>query len=338
LDTVKASFQQSLLRLPLILTILSSQTSVFVQSFFSYVLVLIFFVLQIRKAVMALFWIGCRLQQASPVPSGASSTELVRQSLEKGNAAPTPMLAVWGLPPTEVDAVIIRVNKIVSRQPDASSRSLHVGLRNGNNDGVVVCGHPDSLHALVEALHRTQAPLNSDGTSRVDQSRIPSSKRKHEPVLAYLTVSLPFHTPLVASAQEVAIADLEKHSLLFNPASLVIPVLSTLDGKNLNDECSKMSPRAFTSVLLRLLCAAPVHWPSNTSQLLKTHKVTHIVDFGPARAIAGITSRNVDGEGVLVVSANIDDTEGARANSRWTLFDHRPECTFCLESVLCVPF
>lgn len=238
------------------------------------------------------------------------------------------MLAIWGMPAAEVEACVGRVNKAAVLLPDASSRTMHIGLRNGNSEGVVVCGHPDSLHTLVELLHKTQAPLNPDGTSRVDQSRIPFSKRKREPRLTYLSVSLPFHTPLVAAAKEKALADLEQHGLLLDASKLQFPVLSTYDGSNQKDTFAKASPIDFTAAVLQQICIDPVNWPLNNHQLLRTYKVTHIIDFGPGRGVAGISAKNLEGAGVQIVSANSDEPNPKGYVSKWSLFDARSEGMF----------
>jgi fatty acid synthase subunit beta len=140
-----------------------------------------------------------------PFPSQLTKNELIKQSLERGHVNPTPLLSVRNLSQKQLEKYINQINFIIGK--DDPNRKISIALKNGPRN-IVVAGHPETLHSLVEVLHKYEAPLSSakDGAKGA-QSRVPFSQRKLEPLLTYIDVSSPFHTQHLQAAVKMVLED-----------------------------------------------------------------------------------------------------------------------------------
>ena len=114
--------------------------------------------------VTYLFWQGTRCQT------------ILNHKLSSG---PSPMLAVLGLKPEALEALVAGTNKRLKL--DAAS-SMMVSLVN-TWDAMVVSGKPESLSTLLAAIEKESASPDEP------QGRIPSSQRKPVVTTSFLRVT-----------------------------------------------------------------------------------------------------------------------------------------------------
>ena len=177
----------------------------------------------------------------------------------------TPMLSVKDATRAQVDALIARVNN------DTATRGpIAVAVTNSANH-VVLSGYPQDFAAFAleaEKEHKKQAKL------RADKMR---GGRVFAPVLEYLDVTLPFHSPLMADAVEQTVAWAKACGLNADHA------------RELADEV----------LLNHVDWAARVH-----DALAATDPATlWIVDFGPGAVVGKLITTVAQGTGVGVVEA-----------------------------------
>eukprot|EP00741_Cyanophora_paradoxa_P008217 tig00000025_g7952.t1 len=235
---------------------------------------------RIVQTARYLFWQGSRMQQA--FPQAILDPELVQECREKGDGVPTPLLAVLKLRPDQVKPFVDTFNKGAP-----ADRQVTVALVNGPR-AVNLAGHPESLHAVKEALRKEEA--------KGDQSRIPFSKRKLEFTTVFLSVSVPFHSPLCKAACDLVRADCKRLAIEFKAADLQIPVYSTLDGSDLRKSAD------LTGELIDLQCIQPVNYPAALAEAVPAKGVTHLLNYGPGEG--NMTARLKVGSGVAVVGCN----------------------------------
>jgi [acyl-carrier-protein] S-malonyltransferase len=98
-----------------------------------------------------------------------------------------------------------------------------------------------------------------------------------------LPVSAPFHSSLLepaGAALKVALSDLIRANKLISPK---VPVLNNIDVQ------SPSEPRLILDALVRQ-ASGPVRWVE-LIQKLGTQGVTHIIEFGPGKVLAGLVQR-----------------------------------------------
>ncbi|KAF8577776.1 fatty acid synthase [Ramaria rubella] len=234
-----------------------------------------------EKALKWLFYSGLRGQESFPVLSLEPS--IVQDSIEGGEGTPSPMLAITGLPLSEVQKFITKTNSHLS-----DNSQLFVSLHNGPR-AFVVTGPARSLYGLVTGLRKVRAP------SGLDQSKIPFSQRKAVFSVRFLVVNVPYHSEyLKDAAAKMVDIDLRGEEL-WTPDQLKVAVYHTQDGSDL---------RKLSTSLTRSLCdqifTQPIHWTEATRF---PPTATHAVDFGPGglSGIGSLTARNLEGRGVRVI-------------------------------------
>jgi len=265
------------------------------------------FVVKTQQAIRYMFWHGARTSQV--FQAATLPPRLLEESVEKGWGIPTPMLSIRGLEQQRVEQFVTKVNTNI-----APKRQVHIALVNGRKS-VVVAGEPHTLHMLRSLLATAQANANES------QSRIPYSKRKPVFSCSYLSVSAPFHTPLLAPAVPLIMADIKRLNIEMDSRALKIPVFSTFDASNLQGSKNLMQ------TLVEMQCTQPVHWKLMCDRVLLSADGTgasHVLDFGPG-GISGmgrITAENCEGYGVQVILAgSINGSEMTPGKA--SLFDSR---------------
>ncbi|MCH9276756.1 DUF1729 domain-containing protein [Bifidobacterium amazonense] len=203
---------------------------------------------------------------------GVAGTRRVRELalaprlvVASADEAATPMLSVKDATRAQVDALIARVAKAGTRGPIA------VAVTNSDSH-VVLSGYPQDLAAFAIAAgkeHKKQAKL------RADKVR---GGRAFAPVLEYLDVTLPFHSPLMADAVEQTVA--------------------WAGACGLNVELAR---ELAAEVLLN-----HVDWAGRVRDLLAAGDPSKlwIVDFGPGQTVGKLISTVAQGTGVGVVEAS----------------------------------
>ena len=256
-----------------------------------------------RDALTILFWIGLRSQQAYPRTSLAPN--VLQDSIDNGEGAPTPMLSLRDLPREAVQKHIDTTNEHLPKD-----RHIGISLVNSARN-FVVTGPPMSLYGLNLQLRKAKAPTG------LDQTRIPFTERKVRFVNRFLPITAPFHSPYLADAIAHLQDDLKNINIPIS--ELGIPVYDTCSGEDLRTQnITNIVPS-----LIRMICKDPVNWEQATVM----PNATHILDFGPG-GISGLgvlTNRNKDGTGVRVILAGTMDGTNAEVGYKPEIFDRDAE-------------
>ncbi|PAU67719.1 fatty-acid synthase [Bifidobacterium criceti] len=184
----------------------------------------------------------------------------------------TPMLSVKGMLPAQADELIARVDD--ARGPVA------VAVVNSPNH-VVLSGHPQDLASFVVQAakeHKRQAQLRAD---KVRGGNV------FDPVLEYLEVTLPFHSPLMAQAVEQCTA--------------------WADACGIDTDLA----RALASEVL----VNQVDWSGEVADLLNAHdpRTLWAVDLGPGTTLTKLFTAVAEGTGVGVIEAACVEDRAALA-------------------------
>jgi fatty acid synthase subunit alpha len=170
-----------------------------------------------RKALTWLFFCGLRGQEAFPVVS--LEPAIVRDAVDGGEGAPSPMLSVAGLALPELEKHIAATNKHL-----APASQLGVSLHNGPKL-FVVTGPPKALYGLVTSLRKVRAPKG------LDQSKVPFSQRKPVFSIRFLVVGVPYHSKFLVEGVEKMLQTDLKGKELWQKSELAIPIFNTHDGQ-----------------------------------------------------------------------------------------------------------
>lgn len=195
---------------------------------------------------------------------GAAGTRVARNhGIHARYGEATPMLSVKGISAAQVEALVDRVQDPLG--------PIAIAVINAA-DHYVLSGHPQDLAAFaveVDKEHRHQQQLR-DAKMR--------GGSVFNPVLEYLDVTLPFHSPLM----EPAVALTEQWARDCNLNS------------ELAQECAEQ-------VLVQ-----PVDWSAQVADLLATHTPQElwVLDCGPGATLTKLFATNAQGTGVGVVDAS----------------------------------
>jgi fatty acid synthase subunit beta len=250
-----------------------------------------------RSALTILFWIGVRSQQA--YPQTVISPATVKDSMEHGEGAPTPMLSIRDLSQRQIMKFIDMTNTYFP-----TTERVEIALIN-NAQNFVVSGPPLSLHGLNVRLRQIKAAPDAD------QSRIPFSKRKPVFSNSFLPITAPFHSTYLTSATPVILNDVKDLEILGE--SLRISVYHPRTGEDLSRYQGNLVPE-----LVRMITEEIVDWPAAT----QFTAATHIIDFGPGglSGVGMLTNRNSEGRGVRVILADSLDGVNSSVGYRSELF------------------
>ncbi|KAI9292989.1 fatty acid synthase [Neoconidiobolus thromboides FSU 785] len=255
-----------------------------------------------EKALGLLFWIGTRSQQI--YPQVTLNPTILKDSISNGEGNPSVMLAIYNLRLAEVQKYVEATNQHLPKD-----RQIYINLINGPRS-IICVGHPQSLHGLNLTLRKIKAP------SGLDQSRVPHSQRKQKFSSRFLPITAPFHSEYLVKAPERIAQDIAKFNLEFRSKDLAIPILSTLNGKDLRNS------ETLTEDLVKLICVHPINWEKATD----VSSLTHVIDFGPGgtSGIGGLTYRNKEGTGVQVILAGTLQGGNQHLSYKADLFDNDP--------------
>ncbi|KAF0719350.1 hypothetical protein As57867_001093, partial [Aphanomyces stellatus] len=200
----------------------------------------------------------------------------------------SPMLLVRGLPEAALRKAVAGTNAKLRLQ---DARALQVSLVN-DTAAMVVTGQPDVLALLKQTLEKVSASPDES------QARIPFSKRK--PVIAFtpLATSVAFHHTGLVPAQAAIEADLARLGLTVPGRTLQFAVIGT------NDDAINLQTYGDKDVLpdiVKMQLSESVNWPATTRAMHATANITHVLDFGPARGVASLTGKALEGYGVTTV-------------------------------------
>ena len=202
---------------------------------------------------------------------GVAGTRQARQlGLAARHGEATPMLSVKDITRAQVDALIERV--------DGARGPIAVAVTNSATH-YVLSGYPEDLAAFgveVAKEHKRQAQLREE---KVRGGRV------FNPVLEYLDVTLPFHSPLMADAVSQAVAWAEACGINADHARELA-----------------------AEVLLN-----HVDWAARVRALMKSTdpSALWVLDFGPGNTVGKLFSTVAQGTGVGVVEASTVADRGA---------------------------
>jgi [acyl-carrier-protein] S-malonyltransferase len=155
----------------------------------------------------------------------------------------------------------------------------------GADDGAVVSACAEAAHDQVVEAVNFNAPgqLVIAGHREAVERAIGLAKQKGAKRGVLLPVSAPFHSSLLRPAAEKLAARLAQIEI----RTPKIPVIHNVDVSEHREH------DAIRDALARQ-AANPVHWTA-TVQAMADRGVTHIVECGPGKVLAGLTKRIVDG-------------------------------------------
>ncbi|KAL9046344.1 MAG: hypothetical protein Q9214_000797 [Letrouitia sp. 1 TL-2023] len=232
-----------------------------------------------RVAMEMLFWIGFECHNHMPFESLAS--DMVKDSIEAGEAAPSPMLSVRGLDRKVVQNILDDMNRHL-----CNDELLHISLINTRNN-MVIAGAPGALHSLCVRLRKMRA------TDELDQSKIVFNQRKPFIRHQFLPMSSAFHCPHSEKVTPLILRNLRSLSLCGEDFG--IGVYHTRTGEDLRTH----GKRDVVSCLVKMITADMVDWPLIT----QVEKASIFVDFGPGR-IRSLVQKSTEGTGVQVINAS----------------------------------
>ncbi|KAG0051013.1 beta subunit of fatty acid synthetase, partial [Linnemannia elongata] len=215
------------------------------------------FLINSRKALGLLFWIGTRSQEV--YPQTTLNPAILQDSLSNNEGNPTPMLVVNSLRASEVQKYVEATNRHLPED-----RKIKIALINGPRSSICT-GPPQSLYGLNLALRKLKAPTG------LEQGRVPFSQRKVKFSSRFLPITAPFHSSYLDGVAALVEKDIASYDLSFDANAMTIPVFSTDSGKDIAG-----SP-TITMDLVNQICSLPVHWEKATAMA----GLTHVIDFGP---------------------------------------------------------
>ncbi|MDU0347397.1 fatty acid synthase subunit beta domain-containing protein, partial [Actinomyces sp. MRS3W] len=185
----------------------------------------------------------------------------------------TPMLSVRGVTREVLDGVL-------SQLPGAER--IAVGVVNGRQ-AHILSGRPGDLERVITALEAVARRSEQDRKERRRGGAVLA------PITEFLTTSVPFHTPLLASAVDDVVAWAERAGL---------------------------DPQLARDLAIAVLID-PVDWPATIDDALGAGERRLILDVGPGTVLSRLTEPVVAGTGTTVVPAgtarHIDDLDRAGA-------------------------
>lgn len=239
------------------------------------------------RLVRYLFWHGLRAQEAFTNVDSATLSVSVRGA----SSTPTPMLAVTGLPTEQIHRTMAAV---ASR---SGANDLQLSLVH-EEEKVCVTGLPSTLELLRSSL----SPLLSKAVE--DQTRVPFSQRKPSGDLAFVAVSCPFHSALLAPAKATILSDIERRGAAMPTLSgslLQCPVYSTAgDARNLQS----LGDADLVPLLVDMQLTELADWRATLKTVQQNHHdATHLLDFGSGAGVTRLVGSTLEGIGIDVVGA-----------------------------------
>jgi [acyl-carrier-protein] S-malonyltransferase len=157
-------------------------------------------------------------------------------------------------------------------------------IMGGDDDGVLAACAEAAQGQVVEPVNfNAPGQLVIAGHREAVERAIALSKQKGAKRGLLLPVSAPFHSTLLRSAAEKLAARLATVDV----RAPAIPVIHNVD------VAEHATPDAIRDALARQ-AANPVRWTA-TVQAMAARGVTHVVECGPGKVLAGLTKRIVDG-------------------------------------------
>ena len=214
-----------------------------------------------RQFAKFVFYLGTRSHQTYPFPH-ATGEEVQRSAALSTwrNATPSPMVAVVQ-GKANCAHLEQRLRQFNSKR--AGDRHVYVSLT-FSPSRLVLSGHRRSLIDF-NAEHRDYF---LDGDIKY----------------VYVRTTCPFHSPLMTPIRPIVEADFARIGFGLSGAELQVPVFSSYDGRNLQDD-----EEATTGLYLDALIH-PLDLRLALRPVCHDSRITHVIDFGPGQESRHLTS------------------------------------------------
>ncbi|KAJ2503686.1 fatty acid synthase alpha subunit Lsd1 [Coemansia sp. RSA 1972] len=224
---------------------------------------------------------------------------LVEQPADANNGAQaSPMAAVLKLNKAQVESAVVRFNK-------HGQGPVYLSLTNST--------HMHVVSGAVPSMRKFADMLSVDfDTTNTDQTRVPYSQRKARVVVKFLSISGPYHCPLLTHAYNKACAYATERGWKLDGQKLRRPVKTYEDGR---DICGEPE---LAHYLLKCMMLVPVDWPA----AVNCKGVTHAVDFGPGgtSGFGAIVHRIHEGRGMATICVGAFDSYGSPLHAKSDLY------------------
>jgi malonyl CoA-acyl carrier protein transacylase len=212
-----------------------------------------------RRFAKFVFYLGARSQRTYPFPY-ASDDEIDRSAAVSTwrNSLPSPMVAVVGCDRLELEK---RLRQFNTRLP--ADRQISVSLT-FSSSRVVLSGHRRSL-----------IDFNAEQRTYLLENDIK---------YVYVRTTCPFHSPLMEPIRSMVEADFARIGFGLFGADLRVPVYSSFDGRNLQDD-----EEATTGLYLDALIH-PLDLRNALRRVRDDRLITHVIDFGPGSESRHLTT------------------------------------------------
>lgn len=203
---------------------------------------------------------------------------VITDSESLGDKNPSPMVACIGYTKEELQS---RVNFFNEQYSPKDEDKVYISLFNTPNS-MIISGKPERL---IEFRRKNKSEMD---------------EKKHKYV--YLRTTAPFHCPHTESSIPKFSSDLKsKFSFPYTAADIKAPLISFVDGRNLQNEKGNLA-----EVIFREIVVENLHWNLAVKPVIEDASVSTVIDFGPSKTVAGITQANVpesaQGKTILSVS------------------------------------
>lgn len=192
--------------------------------------------------------------------------DIIQQCEELGDKNPAPMVACLGYNREELES---RVNFFNDEFGKTDEEKIYVSLYNAPT-AMIISGQPRQL-IKFRAKYKNEM-----------------DEKKYK--FVFLRTTAPFHCPLCTKTFDTFKADLKNNlDFPYGAGDIKIPLYSFVDGRNFQEESGNINEIMFDEIVIQNL-----HWNKALTRALQPD-VGIILDFGPSKTIAGITSTHVSG-------------------------------------------
>lgn len=209
-----------------------------------------------RQFAKFLFYLGARSQETYPFPR-ATGEEIERSAAVSTwrNGHPSPMVAVVE-------------GKGNGARADLERRIRHFNSKLSCDRQVYISLTFSSSRVVLSGHRRALIDFNAEHRSYL---------LEHDIKYVYVRTTCPFHSPLMDPIRPVVEADFARIGSGLSGADLQVPVYSSYDGRNLQDD---------EEATMGLILDALIH-PLDVRLALRPvcedSEITHVIDFGPGQ-------------------------------------------------------
>ncbi|MDR1862209.1 MAG: DUF1729 domain-containing protein [Candidatus Ancillula sp.] len=193
---------------------------------------------------------------------GAAAAKICSDLLLVSGKDSTPMLSVKGAFKHQLEAIITELT-----QSGSINNVINIAVKNSQNH-FILSGFPTDLEILVQKLESVQAASKKEAEKKLRGGKI------FEVQTEFLSVSAPFHSPLMSHAVEL------------------VKYWSAKIGMDLE----------FALSFAQKILVDPVDWVEDVNNSLKSG-AQYLVDLGPGNVISKMSNSILQGSGITLISS-----------------------------------